>query len=266
MLDKNDGIKLSINDDIASLVLDRPPVNAFDEELIGQLARALDRVEQQSDLSVLHIRSAANVFCAGADLQLMNDCLDTNEGRDRMIEIVRQLQRVFDRIENLGAATIAEIGGAALGGGLELALACDLRVVSERAKLGQPEVSLGLIPGAGGTQRLPRLCGEATSRRLILGAEIIDGKEAQRLGLAQWVIAAEELRSWTDSLAKRLGSLPAEALAACKRSIAASGDPSVDGYELELTETRKLHDLPDTQDRVQLFLENSGKRRVRRQN
>jgi enoyl-CoA hydratase/carnithine racemase len=263
MPNKEEQIKLSINDSVASIVLNRPPVNAFDDKLIEELGGALDQVEQHSDLSVLHIRSGLKVFCAGADLQMMEDCLETDDGRDQMIDIVRELQRVIDRIENLGAVTIAEIAGAALGGGLEFALACDLRVASDRAKLGQPEVSLGLIPGAGGTQRLPRICGEATARRLILGAEIIDGTEARRLGLVQWVIAADELRTWTDGLAKRLGSLPAEALASCKRCIAASRDSSVDGYELELTETRRLHDILDTQSRVRLFLENSGKRRAR---
>jgi enoyl-CoA hydratase/carnithine racemase len=258
MPDKYDGIRLGIQDGIASLVLDRPPVNAFDEHLIGELNRALDRVEQQADLSVLHIRSGLKAFCAGADLQLMRDCLETDDGRDHMVDIVRQLQRVIDRIENLRAVTITEIGGAALGGGLELALACDLRVASEPAKLGLPEASLGLIPGAGGTQRLARICGEATARRLILGAELVDGVEAHRLGLVQWVIAADELRSWTNELAGRLGSLPAEALASCKRCIAASDDPSVDGYELELTETRRLHDLPETQALIQSFLGKSA--------
>lgn len=266
MQDRPDRIELNISDGVASLVLNRPPVNAFDDKLIEELGQALDQVEQQDDLSVLHIRSGVNVFCAGADLQLMEDFLETADGRDQMINIVRRLQNVIDRIENLGAVTIAEIAGAALGGGLELALACDLRVASDRAKLGQPEASLGLIPGAGGTQRLPRVCGGATARRLILGAEIIDGVEANRLGLVQWVIDADELETWTAGLAKRIGSLPADALASCKRCIAASDDPSVDGYELELTETRRLHDLPDTQSRIQLFLENSGKRRARRQN
>jgi enoyl-CoA hydratase len=258
MMDRSDGINLTIKDGTASLVLERPPVNAFNEDLIRDLGAALDRVEQQTDVSILHIRSGLKVFCAGADLQLMRDCLETDVGRDRMIDIVRQLQTVLNRIENLGAVSIAEIGGAALGGGLELALACDLRVASERAKLGQPEASLGLIPGAGGTQRLPRICGEATARRLILGAEIVDGTEAQRLGLVQWVTAADKLSSVSSGLAMRLGSLPGEALAACKRCIAASRDPSVDGYELELIETRRLHDHPETKSLVQLFLENSG--------
>lgn len=258
MPDKFGLLKLNIADGVASLTLDRPPVNAFNDDFIGELNAALDRTEQHSGLSVLHIQSKLKVFCAGADLQLMRDCLETDDGRDRMIGTVRRLQRVIDRIENLGAVTIAEIGGAALGGGLELALACDLRVASTQAKLGLPEASLGLLPGAGGTQRLPRICGEATARRLILGAEVIDGSEAHRLGLVQWAIAAGELGSWTAELAARLGSLPAEALASCKRCLAASMDPLVDGYELELSETRRLHDIAETQDRVQSFLKKQG--------
>jgi len=258
MSDGKDAIGLSIDGRIASLVLERPPVNAFNDVFIEALNRALDQVEAQSDLSLLHIKSGLDVFSAGADLQLIRDCLATPEGRDKMIETVRELQGVFARIENMTAVSIAEIGGAAVGGGLELALACDLRVASEQAKLGLPEAGLGLIPAAGGTQRLTRICGEAVARRLILGAEVVDGAEALRLGLVQWVVAAEELASWTARLTVRLGSMPAEALAASKRCIAAASDRSVDGYELELTETRRLHDVAETQQRIQSFLAKSG--------
>lgn len=253
-----DGLKLRIDDGIASLSLDRPPVNAFNDALIGELDAALDLVDKAADLTVLHIRSELGVFCAGADLQLMRDCLETDDGRDRMIETVRKLQRLIDRVESLRAVSIAEIGGAALGGGLELALACDFRVASRQAKLGLPETSLGLIPGAGGTQRLPRICGQATARRLILGAEVIDGSEAYRLGLVQWVTAADDIASWTGRLVERVGSLPGEALASAKRCLAASLDTSVDGYELELTETRRLHDVAATQSRIQAFLDRSN--------
>jgi enoyl-CoA hydratase len=253
-----DAIDLEIDGGTAILTLDRPPVNAFNDELIGEIHAALDRIEKTADLSVLHVRSALGVFCAGADLQLMRDCLDTVDGRDRMIETVRDLQRVIDRVEALGAVSIAEIAGAALGGGLEFALACDLRVASEQAKLGLPEVGLGLIPGAGGTQRLPRICGESTARRLILGAEVIGGGEARDLGLVHWVATADELETWTARLVQRIGSLPAEALAACKRCIAASRDPSSGGFELELKETRRLHDVSETQSLVRAFLNKSA--------
>lgn len=253
-----EGIRFEIEGGVARLVLARPPVNALNDALIGELEAALDRLEREPGLVVLHISSALGVFCAGADLQLMRDCLESDDGRDRMIETVRRLQRVIERIESSSAVTIAEIGGAALGGGLEIALACDLRVASESAKMGLPETGLGLIPGAGGTQRLPRICGEPTARRLILGAEVIDGSEALRLGLVQWVTAADELVSWTARLVARLESLPCEALAAAKRCIAAAADRSIDGYEAELAETRRLHDAAETQSRVRAFLDKSG--------
>ena len=258
MPDSDNAIKLSFDAQVASLVLERPPVNAFNEALIENLNGSLDRIETRPDLAVLHIKSGLRVFSAGADLALMRDCLATPGGRDDMIEIVRELQRVFSRIENLNVVSIAEIGGAALGGGLELALACDLRVASEQAKLGLPEAGLGLLPAAGGTQRLPKICGEAVARRLILGGEVIDGNEAHRLGLVHWVVAPDKLATWSGELAARLGSMPAEALAACKRCIAAAADDLVDGYELELTETRRLHDVAETQRRVESFLMKSA--------
>ncbi len=258
MPDTNVDISLHIDAGIASVVINRPPVNAFNNALIADLNELIDQVEAQSDVSVLHMKSGLKVFCAGADLELMRGCLQTSEGRDRMIDMIRELQRVFARIEKLSVVSIAEIGGAALGGGLELALACDLRVASDGAKLGLPEASLGLLPAAGGTQRLPRVCGEAVARRLILGGEVIDGNEALRLGLVHWVVTAEKLSSWTTGLATRLASLPVEALASCKRCIAAASDQAVDGYELELAETRRLHDVAETQKRIQSFLTKSG--------
>lgn len=255
---KNDAINLSINDGVACVVVARPPVNAFNEALIDELNSALDQVERDSDISVLHIKSGLGVFSAGADLGLIQESLATPEGRDSMIAVVRELQGVFARIEKLGVVSIAEIGGAAVGGGLELALSCDLRVASKKAKLGLPEASLGLLPAAGGTQRLTRICGEAVARRLILGAEMIDGREAHRIGLVHWVFAHEELANQTEALAERLGAMPAAALAACKRCIAAAADRSIDGFELELTETRRLHDGAEPMQRIRKFLKGSG--------
>lgn len=254
----DDSINLSINDGVACLIVARPQVNAFNEAVIDELDNALDLVEQNSEISVLHIKSGLKVFSAGADLDLIQDGLTTPEGRDSIIAVVRELQRVFARIEELGVVSIAEIGGAAVGGGLELALCCDLRVASEKAKLGLPEASLGLLPAAGGTQRLTRICGEAIARRLILGAELVDGREAYRIGLVHAVFDHKELASQADELAARLGAMPADALAACKRCIAAASDPAVDGYELELTETRRLHDGGEPARRIQEFLMGSG--------
>ncbi|TAN58315.1 MAG: enoyl-CoA hydratase/isomerase family protein, partial [Magnetospirillum sp.] len=178
---------------------------------------------------------------------------------DAQIDFVRDLQNVLRRIETLGVATIAEVGGAAMGGGLELALACDFRVAANEAKLALPEVNLGLIPGAGGTQRLTNLCGPSVAKRMILGAEILDGAAAHGLGVVHWAVPRAELAAFAQSLALRIGALPRAAVAASKSCIAAAADPARDGYEEELSATRDLllHE-PETRARVEAFL--SGQR------
>ncbi len=171
-----------------------------------------------------------------------------------MYAYVAGIQRLYRRIEQLSQVTIAEIGGAAMGGGLELALACDLRIAATDAKLGLPETRLGLIPGAGGTQRLTRLCGRSVAARLILGAEIIDGSVARELGLVQWAVPRAELPSRSLEIAARIAALPAAALAWSKTCIAAASEPGDDGYHDELEGTRRLLTNLETQQRVEAFL------------
>jgi len=251
-------IELRIDGTVAVATLARPPVNAVDEAWIGRLEAVVEEVARDASVAVLWIRSALKTFCAGADLQLMRACFENEAGRNRMLEVVRRMQRVFARIESLGAVSIVELGGAALGGGLELALACDLRVVSDRAKIGLPEAGLGLLPGAGGTQRLTRLCGDALARRLILGAEVVDGASAAALGIAHWVAPQAELEAFTRALVERVAQLPPATLAACKRCIGAALDAQTDGFALELAETRRLYAAPETQRRVKRFLAARG--------
>jgi len=248
-------IDLDVASHVATAVLNHPPVNAINRNLVDELDRVLAKVEASEEVSVLHIRSSTRAFCAGADLALMRALLARPGGGEEMVELIREFQRVLVRLEASGVITVAEIGGAALGGGLELALACDLRVAAGSAKLGLPEAGLGLVPGAGGTQRLPRLCGDAVARRIILGAEVVDGHEAARIGLAQWVLPDPDLASWTHALVERLGALPRQGVAACKRCLAASRDTAVDGFELELLETRRLYGNVDTQQRIRAFVE-----------
>ena len=154
--------------------------------------------------------------------------------------------------------TLAEIGGAAMGGGLELALSCDLRIAANEAKVGLPEARLGLIPGAGGTQRLTRLCGPALSSRLILGAEVLDGATAAALGVVHWAVPRADLPERAAEIAKRIAGLPAAALAASKACIAAAGQPGRGGYTDELEFTRQLLNNAETRQRVQAFLAGSA--------
>ncbi len=246
---------------IVVATLSRPPVNALNDEMIDRLDAIVDHAIEDQEVTVLHIRSDQQAFCAGADLALMQSCFGTLEGPDVMLDLVRRMHRLFARIESSPLVALAEIGGAAMGGGLELTLACDIRVAALEAKLGLPEVNLGLLPGAGGTQRLTRLCGCGTANRLILGGEIVDGATAERLGIVQWAQPLSQLAEWTRELATRLAQAPRPALAASKRCLAAFGDPHRDGYAEELAATRKLYQHPETRRRVAEFLERSAKRR-----
>jgi enoyl-CoA hydratase/carnithine racemase len=243
--------------------LARPPVNALDGMLIGELEALVGDVCADPDVAVLHVRSSQSVFCAGADLALMQACFATPEGTAAMLDVVRRMQRLFACLEAVPVVTLAEMGGAALGGGLELALACDLRVAAHEAKLGLPEASLGLLPAAGGTQRLTRLCGEGVAKRLILGAEVIDGIEAARLGVVQWARPRAELAEWTRALAQRIADLPRAALAANKACIGAAASPSRDGFAVEIAATHALYESAETRDRVGRFLANRAKPHTR---
>jgi enoyl-CoA hydratase/carnithine racemase len=235
--------------------LARAPVNAIDAALLARLDTLIDEAVADDTVSLLHLRSSQKAFCAGADLALMRDCIAGPTGMETMVGLVREMQRVFARLERAGFITLAEIGGAAYGGGLELALACDLRVAAHDAKLALPEVGLGLLPAAGGTQRLTALCGPGIARRLILGGEAIDGLEAERLGLVQWARPAATLAAWTAQLAERVAAHPREALAANKHCIALAAAGSAAGFAAEIEATRTLYRAPLTLERVGAFLD-----------
>jgi enoyl-CoA hydratase/carnithine racemase len=234
--------------------LSRPPVNALDDRLIAELEAVVERAIADDDIAVLHLRSDQRAFSAGADLALIEACFATPQGPEAMTDVVRHMQRLYWRLESAPLATLAEIATTALGGGLELALACDLRVAALEARLGLPEARLGLLPGAGGTQRLTRLCGPGLAKRLILGAEVIDGAEAEHLGLVQWARPRDQLAAFASEVAARYAAMPKAALAANKRCIAAATDPERDGYADEIAETRTLYDHPETRRKVSDFL------------
>ena len=234
--------------------LSRPPVNAINDALVAELDAVLDRAIDDTGVAVLHLRSDQRVFSAGADLALIESCFATPHGPDAMTEVVRNMQRLYRRLEAAPLVTLAEIATTALGGGLELALACDLRVAALDARLGLPEARLGLLPGGGGTQRLTRLCGPGLAKRLILGAEVIDGAEAERLGLVQWARPRDQLAAFASEIAARYAAMPKAALAANKRCIAAATDPARDGYADEISETRALYDHAETRRKVSDFL------------
>ncbi len=245
---------ISVEGGAVTASMGREPVNAINEEWIDELNRLLDAHEANENIRVIRIRSSLAVFCAGADIDLLAERLPTRHGIDAMIETVRRLQNLFDRIERSPLVSVAEINGAALGGGFELALACDIRVAAETAKIGLPEAKLGLLPGAGGTQRMTKLCGAAVARRLILGTEVVEGKEAAHLGLVHWAFPPHELADRTDDIVRRIEGVPRRTLEANKRCIAAAQDRCADGSELEVKMTRVLYESPESLARLHAFL------------
>ena len=229
---------------VLTLTMARSPVNALGHGLVDALEEALDEACADETVTVVHLRSACRVFCAGADLALMTQSIATPDGLDRMLAFVARLQRLANRLESAPVVTIAEIGGAALGGGFEMALACDLRIAANEAKVGLPEAGLGLLAAAGGTQRLTRLVGPGLAKRLILGAEVVDGAAAERLGLVQWAVPREGLADAARALAER---------------IAAALDQRRDGFAEEISHTRHLYQQDDTRERVAAFLNRSAR-------
>ncbi|HTW72036.1 MAG TPA: enoyl-CoA hydratase/isomerase family protein [Acetobacteraceae bacterium] len=251
---------VKVADGVATVTMDRPPVNAMSQAWVAALHSLLDELEARDAWSVLHLRSALQVFSAGADLKEMRERFATPEGIEQQLEVIRGYQTLFARIEALPRVTLAEISGTALGGGFEVTLACDLRIAAQEAKVGLPELRLGLLPGAGGTQRMTRLAGRAVALRLILGAEQVDGAEAARLGLVQWAVPATELADAAAAVARRYAALPMHAAQAAKACIAAASSPGADGFNEEVEQSRGLLQTARTRDLVGAFLARSSAR------
>lgn len=249
---------------IVRITMQRAPVNAISNEWVAGFGRILDGLADKNDLAVLHIRSDQKAFCAGADLAQVQTRFAMKNGADVMVEDIRGFHRLFNRIEALPCVTLAEIGGTALGGGFELALSCDLRMASSDAKIGLPEARLGLIPGAGGTQRLTRLCGRGIAARIILACEVVDGATARELGMVQWAVANSDLAAEAEALARRIADLSAPAVLVAKRCIAKVGTLAQEGFETELQGTHGLMTTTEAHKRIKdFFAQRSGQHTAR---
>ncbi|MGE5484127.1 MAG: enoyl-CoA hydratase-related protein [Ignavibacteriales bacterium] len=196
-------IRIEKENGVGVLTIDRQQaLNALNAQVLEELSAVLDSVATDPDIKVLVITGAGEkAFVAGADIAVMQP-MSVLEGREWAL----LGQRVFSKIENLPQPVIAAVNGYALGGGCELALACDIRIASDRAKMGQPEVTLGITTGYAGSQRLPRLVGPAWAKQLILTGDVIDAGTAERIGLVNMVVPAAELMSRAKETASRIAS------------------------------------------------------------
>jgi enoyl-CoA hydratase len=238
---------------VRTLTINRPDkLNALNRAVIADLRAAFDQVAADPDVRAVVLTGAgAKAFVAGADIAEMTT-LSPLELRD----FSRQGQALMTTIERLGTPVVAALNGFALGGGFELAMACQLRIAADSARIGQPEVKLGLIPGFGGTQRLLRLAGRGAALELCLTGEPIDAQRAHQLGLVNTVVPAADLATAAAALAGRLAALAPQALRAVIDAIAHGGECALDqGLDYETQLFALLASSQDMREGTQAFLD-----------
>lgn len=241
------------NSGISTITINRPKkLNALNIETINELHHALSNANDDNNVKVIIITGSGDkAFVAGADISEFAD-FDIEEGKELAAEGQKKL---FDFIENLPTPVIAAVNGFALGGGLELAMACHFRVASDNAKMGLPEVSLGVIPGYGGTQRLPQLVGKGRAMEMIMTAGMIDANAAKDFGLVNHVTSQEELLPLTEKIAGKIMRNSSVAISAAIKAINANFKDGKNGYKVEISQFGKCFGTNDFHEGTTAFLE-----------
>jgi enoyl-CoA hydratase len=245
-------VRLEVADGIGTIRLDRPPVNALNDQVTAEIAAAAAAAENDAEVRAVILYGGEKVFAAGADIKEMAEAdyaaMTARSGR---------LQAALSLVAAIGKPVVAAITGYALGGGLELALAADFRVAGAKARLGQPEIGLGIIPGAGGTQRLPRLVGPATAKDLVFSGRMVTADEARAIGLVDRVAPDESVYAAALDLVRQYATGPALALRAAKRAIDYGlGVDLATGLELERVQFAALFGTQDQREGMRSFIEN----------
>jgi enoyl-CoA hydratase/3-hydroxyacyl-CoA dehydrogenase len=250
--EKHGTVLLEKKGPIAYLILNRPEkLNAVSPDMLKELTGALGAAGADPDVRVIVLKGEGRAFCVGFDLSSFLE--DTSP--QHVLGLVRQFQELNFLIEGLPKPVIASIHGYALGGGLEIALACDLRFASASSKLGQTEVNLGFIPGAGGTQRVTRLVGPGRAKRLIFSGETVAAGQAAEMGLLDGVFEDSKLADEVEAFALSLAEKPPLAIAAAKKAITAATYPIGLGSELEATSFADLFSSEDVREGLEAFFE-----------
>jgi len=246
-------VRVEIDMAVATIRLDRPPMNALSAAVQDELAEAARQVSADPAVRAVVLYGGPKVFAAGADVREMADIGYAQISATGS----RRLQDTFTAVARIGKPVVAAVTGYALGGGLELALCADFRVIGEGAKVGQPEILLGIIPGAGGTQRLPRLIGPARAKDLIYSGRFVDATEALAIGLADKVVPDAEVYEAAREVAAKYSAGPALALRAAKEAIDRGLETDLDtGLEIERLNFAGLFATEDARAGMRSFLEN----------
>jgi len=244
-------VGLDVADGVATIKLQRPPMNALNSQMQSEIREVARTVSVDKAVRAVVIYGGPKVFAAGADVKEMVSWTYP-EAVDRSSD----LTDCFSAVARIPKPTIAAVTGYALGGGCELALCCDMRIIGDNARLGQPEILLGVIPGAGGTQRLPRLVGPSIAKDLIFTGRFVEADEALRIGLANRVVAPDDVYSTALELALRLAQGPAYAMRAAKDSIDRGLEVDLGtGLEIERAQFAALFATEDRQEGMRSFVE-----------
>ncbi len=244
-------VSLTVTDGVGTIRLDRPKMNAIDDELYRGVSAAAQRAAADAEVRAVVLYGGERVFAAGADIKAMSGLT-----RETMVAWGRELTNSFSQVQRIPKPVIAAITGYALGGGYELALCADFRVLGASARIGQPEILLGVIPGAGGTQRLARLVGPAKAKDLVFTGRHVDAEEALEIGLADAVVPDDVVYSTAVAMARKFAAGPPLALAAAKRAIDEGLDlPLAQGLSLESQLFADLFDTEDQKTGMASFLE-----------
>ncbi|WP_382465241.1 enoyl-CoA hydratase/isomerase family protein [Streptomyces noursei] len=244
-------VHLEVADGVGTIRLDRPPMNALDVATQDRLRALAEEASRRDDVRAVVLWGGEKVFAAGADIKEM-------QAMDHAAMVVRskELQDSFTAVARIPKPAVAAVTGYALGGGCELALCADFRIAAENAKLGQPEILLGLIPGAGGTQRLARLVGPSKAKDLIFTGRHVKAAEALAIGLVDRVVPADEVYAQAHAWAARLAAGPALALRAAKESVDAGLEVDIDtGLTIERTWFAGLFATEDREIGMRSFVE-----------
>ncbi len=244
-------VRLELDNKVATIRIDRPPANAISRRVSEELEAAAIDAGRREDVGAVVVWGGPTIFAAGADIKEM-----AGWGPEDVRPVVSALGQALTVLEGIPKVVIAAIEGFCLGGGCEIALACDFRFASEEAQLGQPEIALGIIPGAGGTQRLPRLVGHARARELIYSGRRVRADEALRIGLVDALLPVGGALEAATEAARRYASGPTRALAAAKEAMnaAALGDVRR-GLGVERDVFVGLFDTEDQEEGMRAFLE-----------
>jgi enoyl-CoA hydratase/carnithine racemase len=251
-------VTLQVEDGVGTIRLDRPKMNAINEQLHFEVRAAALEAGKREDIRAVVLYGGERVFAAGADIKAMSQLDATG-----MVAWGRELTNSFTQVARIPKPVIAAVTGYALGGGYELALCADLRVLGASAKIGQPEIQLGIIPGAGGTQRLSRLVGPAKAKDLIFTGRHVGAEEALDIGLADAVVPDDEVYATAVAMARKFAAGPPLALAAAKQAIDEGLElPIDDGLKLESRLFAELFGTEDQKVGMTSFIENGpGKAR-----